>query len=156
MCDLSIIIAALAMGTQRRLWRLLLYFWGLLLSSQAFLTPILREGAGHPRFWLFWLLHLFIVGPAIYDLVVRRFRPNRYDLGVAVACGVAYCGVVACVNVPLRLNYGFMGDTRPENPTIVDVLGAWPLRVLWIMLIVTGLFVLGWAAWALPRRLRRR
>src|SRR5687768_13772222 len=44
LCDVSTLIAAVALITSARKWRALLYFWGLGLNTQAFITPLLQSG----------------------------------------------------------------------------------------------------------------
>ncbi|MFG0258989.1 MAG: hypothetical protein ACF8LK_01445, partial [Phycisphaerales bacterium JB041] len=53
LCDLAAWVAPLALLTQRRWLRSLLYFWGIGLSTQAFFTPVVDGGHGDIRFWLF-------------------------------------------------------------------------------------------------------
>jgi len=153
LCDLAVIVAPIALSTQARWARTLLYFWGLLLSSQGFITPTLESGITHPRFWLFWVSHTIIVGSAVYDIVALGYRPTRRDLCFAMVVSGVYALLVSAINLPLGLNYGFLGKSRPGNPTIVDSLGDWPLRVGWIALIGYSVQVLGWAVWPMARRL---
>lgn len=42
------------------------------------------------------------------------------------------------------------GRSIPDNPTPLDLLGPWPLRILWMVLLVSALF----AAMTLPGRRR--
>src|SRR5262249_28040185 len=55
LCDLAGLLApvALALGEKKQFrWaRTLVYFWGLGLSSQAFVTPVLTEGFPAWRYW---------------------------------------------------------------------------------------------------------
>ena len=50
-------------------------------------------------------------------------------------------------------NYLYIGPITPENPTIVDYLGEWPWRALWIGLIVTAGMALFTAIW--PKNWKR-
>jgi uncharacterized membrane protein YwaF len=58
------------------------------------------------------------------------------------------------VNVPLGVNYGYVGRAEPEHPTVIQSLGPWPLRLVWMALIVEAVFVAMWAIW--PLALARR
>ncbi len=64
MCDIAGLLAPLLFLTHWRPIRSMMYFWGIGLSTQAFITPTLLEGIGEQRYWLFWLNHLAIVGSA--------------------------------------------------------------------------------------------
>jgi len=151
LCDLALVMAALALGPGWRWARALLYFWGLLLSSQGFFTPTLTHGFGHPRFWFFWSMHAMIVGGALYDLIVLRFRPTGRDLLFAMTAILVYTGLMIWINVRMGWNYGFVGPSSPGTPTIVDALGPWPLRLVWMAAMVFAVQAAAWAVWKLGR-----
>lgn len=151
LCDLAAFVAAFAMLTQRRWLRTLLYFWGIGLSTQAFATPIIHDGLGSLRFWMFWIGHIAIVGSAVYDILVGLYRPSRRDLFTAIGLTMAWAALVFTLNIIAETNYGYIGNTRPDNPTIVDKLGPWPGRVVLIALIVIADFTLLWAVWPAGR-----
>ena len=159
LCDLAAFVAGMAMVTQWHRWRTLLYFWGIGLSTQAFLTPTLDLGIMHTKFWLFWVGHTAIVGSAVYDVVVRGFRPRARDLGFAIlftSYGVLlvfYFNVLLTDLVKEPISYWYVGPSKPEKPTIIDELGPWPLRVLWLSGIVICDFILLWAVWPALRKL---
>jgi hypothetical integral membrane protein (TIGR02206 family) len=145
-CDLAPWIAMVALLTQHGLFRAVLFYWGVGLSTQAFLTPVLREGLGEWNYWLFFIGHTQIVGSAIYDLVVLRYRPAWADFGLALFFTFGYAAFISGVNIPNGWNYGYIGDSTPERPTIIDKLGPWPQRVLWLTLLVVALFAIMTAA----------
>lgn len=147
LCDLACMLAPLVFLTDWRTPRALIYFWGIGLSAQAFITPTLEQGPADTRFYLFWLVHLGIVGSAVYDLAVRRYRPTLRDLGVAVAGIILYALAMVAVNHALDANYGFIGNQLRDRPTVVDKLGPWPERVF----IMAGIVFAGFAVmWAVP------
>lgn len=154
-CDLGGLLAAVALMGDRRWARSLLYFWGLVLSSQAFVQPVLTVGPSSLEFWIFWLAHAIIVGGACYELIVRRFRPDARDLVVAIAISLAYLAAMFVLDRSTGWNYAYVGPTKPDQPTLVDRLGPYPLRVLWMILIGTGAFVLAYLPWAIAARRRR-
>ena len=162
LCDLTSFIAGLAMVTRWRPARTLLYFWGIGLSTQAFISPIIDTGPASARFWMFFVSHTTIVGSALYDVVVCGYRPGIKDLRFAVAAGVVYTASMFVVDIALSrwvaepINYGFVGDTKPENPTVMDKLGPWPWRVLILSAIVIAVFTMLWAVWPLAERLGLR
>jgi hypothetical integral membrane protein (TIGR02206 family) len=154
MCHLAALAAGLYFAAGWAWLRPVLYFWGLALTTQACITPTLTEGPGRPEFWFFWLTHGIIVAAAVYALAVDGYRPAWRDYGAACAAGVAYVAVAVAVNVTLGANYGFLGNVRPELPTIIDFLGPWPERIAVIMLIVAAAMAILMLPWALARRVR--
>lgn len=150
LCDIVCLIAPLVFLTSWRWARVLVYFWGMGLSTQAFITPTLRDGPGDMLYWLFWLVHLSIVGSGVYEIVVRRFRPSFRDLLFAWAASLTYLALVIIVNWQLGANYGYVGQSAPKNPTLIDHLGPWPWRIVPMALAGLGLMGLLWAVWKLP------
>lgn len=147
LCDVAVWIAPFALLTQKRWLRAVLYFWAIGLSTQAFFTPVLAEGVAHPKFWLFWVGHTQIVGSAIYDVVALGFRPRGRDFVYGMIANVAYFAMVMPLNLAFGLNYGFVGNVRPEHTTLIDSLGPWPLRLLWIFLLVHTIMLALWLVW---------
>ena len=146
-CDLTGWIAPLALLTQKRWLRTILYYWGIGLSTQAFITPVLLDGPATWWYWFFWVGHLQIVGSAVYDLVVLRYRPTWRDLRVIALVSLAYALAMLALNTATGFNYGYLGPSKPTNPTLIDRLGVWPLRALWLTLIGQAIFVLITLSW---------
>jgi len=155
-CDLAVWIAPVALLTQRRWLRTLLYFFGIGLSTQAFVTPVVDGGVAGVRYWLFWIGHTQIVGSAIYDVGVLGYRPRFKDLLFAAASLIVYALAVTPINLVWGLNYGYIGNYTPERPTLIDRLGPWPFRLLPMFALALTVFTLAWAVWAIPAALRGR
>lgn len=155
-CDLTCLVAPLVFLTEWRWARAVVYFWGLALSTQAFITPTLREGPADMQYWLFWLVHLGIVGSAVYDLCVRRYRPVLRDLWLVIGVSLGYLALVMLVNKWLGANYGYVADSHPANPTIIDRIGPWPQRVVVMVVIAIGLMGVLWAVWPVADLVRGR
>lgn len=154
LCHLTSVIASLVLLTRRHDLRAVLYFWGIGLCTQALLTPSLTDPPASIWFWAFWFQHGFIMAVVVYDLAVRRFRPTWRDYGLACAVSAAYAAAVLPLNLLLGANYGFVGNTRPDNPSIVDLLGPWPERLLIIVPLVAIVLALLMLPWEIARHLR--
>ena len=154
MCDFAAIVAALVFARPTRGLQSVAYFWGLALSSQAIITPDLVGGPSSLSFWAFWLYHLFVVGAGIYVVAVQRFRPVWKDLRFALLMGVLYTAATFIVDAMFDLNYGYLGRGAPSRPTLLDVLGPWPLRVMFMVLLGAAAMTLLWLPWLLLSRRR--
>ena len=149
LCDVGGVVAPLALLTLNPWPRAALYFWASTLTTQAFIQPTVIQGPTNLLFWCFWIAHTVIVGCAVYDLVVLRFRPGRADLGRAYAVSAAYLAVVVAINAALGSNYGYVGNPPPGHaiPAFVAMLGPWPGRAL-IVVVLAGLsFALALLPW---------
>lgn len=155
LCDIAALLAPLVLLGSWRWPRTLVHFWGIGLSTQAFVTPTLVDGIGQQRYWLFWLIHLAIVGTAVYDVVVRGYRPRGRDLVLAIGVSLAWVIAMFGLNILLGAgsNYGYVANTTPENPTVIDALGPWPWRVGVLVAIAIAIFTLMWGFWLVVDRL---
>ena len=156
LCDLVVWVAAAALTWDKRWVRALLYFWAIGLSTQAFFTPVLRQGPATVHFWFFWITHVQIVGSAIYDVAARGYRPTGRDYLTITIANFAYLGLVTPFNLLLGVNYGYLGESRPNVTTIIDALGTWPMRLVWVALIVQGGMLGMWLVWPGVRMLRTK
>ncbi len=145
MCDLAAWFAVFCLLTEARILQSLLFYVGIFLSSLAFFTPVITtgEGMGTMRFWLFFIGHTHIVGAGVYHVVVLGYRPTWRDFFTVVGLGVNYVVIVTFLNMWLHpdANYGFLGS-RKEQPGVVLLLGPYPLRIIWMSLVVTTLFAI--------------
>lgn len=156
LCDLAACIAGLAFAAPRRWRHALAWFWGIGLSTQAVITPDLVGGPTTLAYWAFWLYHTFVVGAGVYVVTVRAFRPQWRDLQLAVWTGVAYAVVAFTIDALFGLNYGYFGRRQPGMPTLLDYLGPWPLRAVFMVLIAAVAMWLCWMPWRLAEGMRRR
>ena len=151
LCHWAAAAAALALLTERRLWSTLAYFWGLALCTQALVTPNLTDGPATWPFWFFWSTHAMTVAVPLYDTLARGFHPRWRDFVTACVAAAAYVAIVLPIDLATGWNYGFVGPGRPEVPTIVDLLGPWPLRLAFIAAIAAGAMAIALLPWVLPR-----
>lgn len=156
LCHLAAVVASLALLTRRRIFCLLLYFWGFGLSTQALLTPMLTEPPSSPWFWAFWAQHGFVLAAAVYIVAVLKFRPAWRDYWLACRITFLYGLMMLPLNLAIGANYGFVGNSRPETPSIIDFLGPWPERLAAIVLLVAGVMALLMLPWEFGKRRRAR
>jgi hypothetical integral membrane protein (TIGR02206 family) len=147
-CDMALLVAAGALLKKSGWLRGLLYFWATVFTLQAFITPVLQYGPTTPDFWLFWGAHLGIVGAAVYDVVVGKFRPVWTDVTRSYVISFFYAATLMILDALTGWNYGFVGPSKPLTPTLLDALGDYPLRIVWMLLITAVAYTLVWLPWA--------
>ena len=151
-CDLSGMVAVAALWTGRRMPTLILYYWAFALTTNACVTPILRQGPENLRYYVFWITHIVILASAVYVVAVKGFRPRGWDFAMITLVMCIYGAVVIPLDVITGFNYGFVGNSKPDTPTAVDILGPWPFRLVWMFLAVHALFLALTAVWWRPGR----
>lgn len=146
-CDFMAIIASFSLIKPNKKTSALLYFCALVLTGQAIITPTGNQDPMTIRFWLFWLLHAGIISASIYDLIVRKYRPVFKDYLFVIGCDLLYVILILPLDILFGWNYGFIGNIKPDTPTIIDALGPWPQRLIWmvgLVIIVQLIIYLPW------------
>ena len=153
-CDFNGLVAPFALLTGQRWARATLYFWTSALTLQAFVQPALTAGPASLMFWAFWTAHTIIAACAVYDVVVRGFRPGWSDLGRALAVSGTYVALVAPLNVWLGSDYGYLGNPAAVNeiPPFVYALGSWPQRAIILVMLAALGFVVVLLPWQIAAR----
>ena len=144
--DLATAAGAYAFWSQRHWPFALTYYWGLVLSTQALISPAL-QGPDFPSFQFlgFWAIHLLVVWAAIYLTWGRRMRPGWRSYRFAVAVTLGWAAVTYTFNSIAGTDYGFL-NRKPATASLLDVLGPWPVYVL----IAAALILIVWALMTWP------
>jgi hypothetical integral membrane protein (TIGR02206 family) len=144
--DLATVAGAIALWSQRHWAYALTYYWGLVLSTQALISPAL-EGPDFPhyQFLAFWAIHLIVVWAAIYLTWGRGMRPTWRSYRIAAMVSAVWAAVTFTFNTIAGTNYGFL-NRKPSTASLLDVLGPWPVYVF----VATTLILLTWALMTWP------
>lgn len=144
LCDLAAIVAGFALFTRRPILLTLTYFWGIAATTQALLTPAIGIGPPHLPFVHFFVQHFAIVAAALYIPLVLGWQPEapwwKSPLKV-FGISVAYQGTAVLINLMLKTNFAF-ASRPPDNPSLIDHLGPWPLYLFAMQGIALALYLL--------------
>lgn len=144
--DLATVAAACALWSGRHWAFALTYYWGLVLSAQALISPVLvGPDFPHYTFLAFWAIHLAVVWAAIYLTWGRGMRPEWRSLRLVVIVTAVWAAVTFVFNRIAGTNYGFLNG-KPVTASLLDVLGPWPVYIL----SATALIVAVWVLMTLP------
>ncbi|MEU9808461.1 TIGR02206 family membrane protein [Mycobacterium sp. NPDC050853] len=144
--DLATAVAAYALWSQRHWAYVLTYYWGLVLSSQALVSPVLT-GPDFPgyEFLAFWSIHLLVVWAAIYLTWGRGMRPTWSSYRMAATVTASWAVITMAFNAIAGSNYGFLNQ-KPATKSLLDVMGPWP----WYIVTATVLVLTVWALMTWP------
>jgi len=144
--DLATVVAAYALWSQKQWAYALTYYWGLVLSTQALISPALQSpDFPHYQFLAFWAIHLLVVWAAIYLTWGRGMRPNWRSFRLAIVVTLAWATVTFTFNRIAGSNYGFL-NRKPSTASLLDVMGPWP----WYVVIAATLVSIVWALMTWP------
>lgn len=149
LCDLAWVAATVALWTRHRFFVALTYFWGLVLTTQALVTPDLASPFPDPKFLAFWGMHYLIVWAAIYLVWGLRRTPAWRDYATTVATTLVWLVTVFAINSALGTNYGFV-NRKPPRGSLLDYLGPWPTYVLLEIVVIAAVWAL--MTWPWVRR----
>jgi hypothetical integral membrane protein (TIGR02206 family) len=154
--DLADYTAAFALWTRGQRTSAFTYYVGLTLTVMALVTPSLGQSFPDPRWFGFWLRHIFVVWAAVYLVWGLGFRPTWRLYRITVVAVLVWAAVAYAFNVALDTNYGYLVN-KPSAGTLLDLFGPWP----WYVLVAMALLLTGWAVvftlpWELSARRSRR
>jgi hypothetical integral membrane protein (TIGR02206 family) len=135
LCSVLVWVGALMLVTRSYRIYEFMYFMGIGGALQAVITPDIGI-YGFPHFWFFqtFISHGLIITSAIYMTVVEGFRPTwKSMLRVAIGMNI-YALVIYFINTAIGSNY-LMINHKPETPSLLDLLPAWPMYILYMELI---------------------
>lgn len=118
------------------------YFWGLTLNLQSIITPDLNY-YDYPvlEFVMYWFLHIAALIVPIVFVWGLGYRPTWRGYGIAYAATLVWAGAAIVVNMLTGANYGYLSHA-PAGPSVLDLLGPWPIYILWEAVIVAVVWAL--------------
>jgi hypothetical integral membrane protein (TIGR02206 family) len=144
--DLATVVAAYALWSHKQWAYALTYYWGLVLSTQALISPALQSpDFQHYQFLAFWAIHMLVVWAAIYLTWGLGMRPDWRSFRIAVAVTAAWAAITFTFNTFAGTNYGFV-NRKPSTASLLDVMGPWP----WYVFVGAALILIVWALMTWP------
>ncbi len=144
--DLVPLVTAYALFSHHQWAYALTYYWGLVLSTQALISPALTgPDFPHVNFLFFWGSHLLVVWAAVYLTWGVGMRTDWRDYRITVAITAVWAVVTMIFNTAAETNYGFL-NRKSETLSVLDLLGPWP----WYLLLVAALLLAVWALLTWP------
>ena len=144
--DLATVAAAYALWSQRHWAYALTYYWGLVLSAQALISPVLKSpDFPHYEYLAFWAIHLLVVWAAIYLTWGRGMRPQWRSYRITITVTALWAAVTVTFNAIAGTNYSFF-NKKPDSASLLDYLGPWPVYIF----TASALIVLVWALMTWP------
>lgn len=155
LCSLFVFLSAIMLLTRSYRIYEFAYFLGIGGALQALLTPDAGiYGFPHYRFFQTMLSHGLIVSASLYMTLAEGFRPTWRSLLKVALWGNVYMGVVFGLNFLLGSNYMYLAH-KPATASALDLLGPWPVYLLWLELIAVAVFTLMYLPFAWSGRRKK-
>ncbi len=155
-CSIFVFLNAIMLVTKSYRIYEFAYFLGIAGAVQPLLTPDAGMwGFPHFRFFQVIISHGLIVSSAVYMTVVQRYRPTWRSLGRVLLGSGIYMAFIFVLNLLIGSNYLFIAH-KPETASLMDVLPAWPVYILYIIAIGLVVFLLLYTPFIIIDALRKR
>lgn len=139
LCDLTLWLTVLALWTLRQRAFELAYFWGLVGTSMALLTPDLPGGALSYPVCQFFLSHGLVIVAILFLAGSGLMAPRPRTFWMAYRFLLGYVGVLLAFNAIFGTNYMYLLK-KPAHPSLLDWMGSWPLYIAVAAAAALGLF----------------
>ena len=151
LCDVGLLLTAVALWGAGGQIAELAYFWGLSGSLQAIATPNLAEPFPSVVWWTFFLDHVGIVLGVVYLAASGRIHPTQRSVWRVWGWRNGYAVVAGLANWIWGTNYGFLAR-KPAQPSLLDYFGPWPVYIIGLEAAALVSFALCYAPVALSAK----
>lgn len=122
------------------------FYWGLTLNLQSIITPDLNYfELPAMEFTQYWFFHIAVFVVPIVFVWGLGYQPTWRGFGVAYTGAVIWAWVAFTANSITGANYAYL-SRGPEGASILDLLGPWPIYIVWEAVIIAVV----WALMTLP------
>jgi hypothetical integral membrane protein (TIGR02206 family) len=141
LCDVTQILVILALFTLNRVVCDLAYYWALAGASMAILTPNLLEHFPSFTTIQFFVGHGLDVAAPLYLVWSGQMRPRPGSVARAMLALNILAAFDGTFDFFFKSNYMFL-RAKPQNASLLDLLGPWPWYILVTEGVALGLFLL--------------
>jgi hypothetical integral membrane protein (TIGR02206 family) len=131
-CGVALFVVVFALLCRNRILYEIGYFWGIVGTLNAVLTPQLGVGFPHYRFFQYFIVHSGIVVSVLFATWGLRMRPTLKGLLRSFLLANFYMVFIAGVNLLLKSNYMFICE--PPDTKSPFFFAPWP----WYIPILDG------------------
>lgn len=143
LCRILAFIMPFVIYYKNKKWFGITYFFTIVGTLQALLTPDLPQAAPHYSYASYWMLHGILIYLPIYCIVVFGFKIKKKDFINAIIPGNIYLVLTLIINFAIGSNY-FYTRHKPPSASLLDFLGPWPWYIISVELLTIFLFLLVW------------
>ena len=139
-CGVALFVVVFALLRRNQILYEIGYFWGIVGTLNAVITPQLGVGFPHYRFFQYFIVHGGIVASVLFATWGLRMRPTFKGLLRSFLLANFYMVVIAGVNLLLKSNYMFICD--PPLTKSPFFFAPWPWYIPILDAVVFVLFFL--------------
>ncbi|AOW21960.1 hypothetical protein LPB138_00695 [Urechidicola croceus] len=150
LCNFTALLIPIFTLTRKKIYYEILLFWILAGTTQAILTPDLKNGFPHFNFLKYWFVHAGLIVFVFYATHIYKMRPTLRSVFKSFFALQGYFILMLIVNKLTNANYFYISK-KPKGPTLLDFLGEWPYYILIVELFLIPYFLLIYLPFYLTR-----
>jgi hypothetical integral membrane protein (TIGR02206 family) len=145
MCNALFFIGPIAYFTRDERAFEVVYFWTMVGTIHAMITPTPRGGFPDPNYFQYFIAHGLLILSAGYTALAMRRGTSRGAMWRAFLALQVFAVVVGGIDFVSGHNYFYLHQ-KPPSPTLLDALGPWP----WYLLAGEAVALASFLVWSLP------
>ena len=135
-CGVALFVVMLALFRRNQTLYEVAYFWGIVGTLNAVLTPQLEVGFPHYRFFQYFIVHGGIVVSVLFATWGLKMRPTLKGLLRSFLLVNLYMVVIAGVNLLLKSNYMFICEPPDTKSPFFFAPWPWYIPILDVVALV--------------------
>ena len=139
LCRFLALTAPFVILKNKRFWIGIFYFWIMVGTLNANITPDIEYGYPNWRFFAYWMMHGFLLIIPVYYIMVLNIRINWRDFFNAYWMMNVFLLFTLIINLILGSNYMYT-RAKPPVASLLDILGPWPIYLISGQVLVLVLF----------------
>lgn len=153
-CRIMAITAPLVYWKENKFWTGVFYFWIIVGTANALLTPDLKFTAFHWQYLGYFLMHAGLLSLPLYYIFVLGHSVKRKDLWNAFMMANALLVFTMVLNYFIGSNYMYTKH-KPEVPSLLDSMGPWPWYLVSTQILALFLFSLAFIPFLLRKKISK-
>jgi hypothetical integral membrane protein (TIGR02206 family) len=141
LCDATLCLILIALFTLNQAIFDLAYYGALAGSAMALLTPNLLEPFPSLMTVQYFIDHGLVVTSVLYLVWSGQARPRPGSVGRAMLAVNIFAAIAGTTDFLLKTNYMYL-RAKPQNASLLDLLGPWPWYIATSEGVAFGLFLL--------------
>ena len=143
LCRLLALTSPIVYFTGNRFWTGVFYFWIVVGTINAVITPELHFGFPHWGYFAYFFMHCFLIILAVYDVVVFDKRIRVRDVWNAFWMSNLLLVLTFLLNQIIGSNYMYTRN-KPSTGSLLDFFGPWPWYLVTVQFIGLALFFIAY------------
>ncbi|MGY8985148.1 MAG: YwaF family protein [Sphingomonadales bacterium] len=128
-CNLFALTSPILFWSPNRARFEIVYFFVLSGTLQAIVTPDVDAGFPSYLFFKYFIIHCGLIVVVLHHLIAFKLYPQAKGIVRAFVWLNIYMLCLVPINLLLNANYFYL-MSKPDNPSILDFFGPWPIYIM--------------------------